>query len=127
MEFTVLDKSKYLKGLLIVSKKDQTLTQQERELISEAGNRFGFAKEFYEEALNNLLRNQHIKDEPIIFSDQSIARLFIQDGLKLSFIDAENPVEELDWLKGIALANELGEEWFYNSLKTFKDSLESIN
>lgn len=127
MELTVLDKSKYLKGLLIVSKKDENLTPQERELISEAGSKFGFAKEFYEEALNNLLRNQHIKDESIVFSNPDIAMMFIYDGLKLSFIDTENPIEELDWLKKIAMANNLGEEWFNQSLQVYKDTLLKIN
>lgn len=127
MEFTVLDKSKYLKGLLIVSRKDESLTSQERELISEAGNRFGFAKEFYEEALNNILRNEHVKDEPLIFSNQAIAKMFILDGFKLAYIDTDNPVEELDWLKNTAKANNLGEEWFNNSLMLYKDSLKHIN
>lgn len=127
MEFTVLDKSKYLKGLLILSKRDENLTPQERELISDAGNRFGFAKEFYEEAMNNILRNPHIKDEPVIFSDPNIAMLFVQDGLKLSFSDTDNPSEELTWLKKTALANQLDESWFEQSLQIYKNSLLKIN
>ena len=52
--FTLIDKSNYLKGLLILAKKDNQLRDSEKNIIRSVAQRLGFSKDFYEETLQNL-------------------------------------------------------------------------
>lgn len=55
MEISILDKSNYLKGLLIVAKKDKQLAEQEKKIIRHCAEKLGFARDFYENTLKDLL------------------------------------------------------------------------
>ncbi|MBK7866459.1 MAG: hypothetical protein IPJ75_05425 [Ignavibacteriales bacterium] len=48
---TTIDKSNYLKGLLIVARLDERLIDRERDQIRNVATRLGFSKDFYEETL----------------------------------------------------------------------------
>ena len=121
MEFSVLDKSNYLKGLLVIAKKDNKLTEPEKKIIRNIALRLGFATDFYEDTLRSLLANKYILDDPFKFSHKKIAESFICDGLKLAFSDGILPDKEIKWLKQIAEENGLTIEWFDNKLKIYKD------
>ena len=60
MNIPVIDKSNYLKGLLITARKDKILAESEKKIIRKIGERLGFSSDFYEETLNNLLRNKYL-------------------------------------------------------------------
>lgn len=117
--FTVLDRSTYLKGLLVLAKKDEKLVESEKEIIRDIASRFGFSKDFYEETMRTLMANKYIGDEPVVFSDSAIARMFLQDGLKLAFADDDFDVKELEWLKKTADANKLESSLFDMFLEEF--------
>ena len=51
MEIPQIDRSNYLKGLLITAKKNQQLTEKEKEIIRKFSNRLGFSQDFFEEVL----------------------------------------------------------------------------
>ena len=121
MEFSVLDKSNYLKGLLVIAKKDNKLTEPEKKIIRDIAIKLGFASDFYEETLKNLLANKYIPEEPFSFSQSKIAESFICDGLKLAFSDGIVPDIEIKWLKQVAGKNNLNDEWFDEKLKTYSD------
>jgi hypothetical protein len=128
MEFSLIDKSNYLKGLLIVAKKDNQLTEPEKKIIRSIAFRLGFAKDFYEETLKGLLANKYIVDTPIKFSDKKIAESFLLDGLRLAYSDGMVPEKEIDWLKLTASINEIKDEWFEDKLKKIKGmSNHSLN
>lgn len=116
MEISALDKSNYLKGLLITARKDKQLSQSEKEIIRSIATKLGFASDFYEDVLRNLMANKYISEEPIIFSDIKVAESFIADALKLVYTDEAYSSEEILWLKKTASENHLDENWF-NSLK----------
>lgn len=118
---TVIDKSNYLRGLLILAKKDNRLIENEKNIIRDAAKRMGFSKDFYEETLRNLMNNDYILEKPIIFSNQEIAKLFISEGLELAFSDNELCKSELGWLKEIAKANEIPEDWLDDILKKIEE------
>ncbi len=122
MEFTLLDKSNYLKGLLVVAKKDNQLTEPEKKIIRSIAVKLGFAKEFYEETLKGLMINKYIAEDPIKFSDAKIAESFISDGLMLAFSDYTNHEKELTWLKTTAVLNGINEEKFKEKINKFKES-----
>lgn len=112
MEFSVQDKSNYLKGLLVIAKKDKELTEEEIGIIKEFARNLGFSQDFYKEALRGLLINQYISEDPIIFSDKKIAESFITDGLTLANCDHTMVESEKEYLKLVAIENNLDIGWF---------------
>lgn len=71
---SILDKSNYLRGLLILIKKDKNVWDHEMELFFEEGNSLGFEKDFCKDSLNNLLININIDPKPPVFFDKKIAK-----------------------------------------------------
>lgn len=127
MELTLIDKSNYLKGLLIVAKKDNQLTEPEKKIIRNIALKLGFATDFYEDTLRDLLGNKYILDNPIKFSSRKIAESFVSDGLRLAFADEMVSDKELDWLKATAFENEIEIEWINNKIKNYRDSKDHLN
>ncbi|QQS36705.1 MAG: hypothetical protein IPM56_01740 [Ignavibacteriales bacterium] len=122
MDIPVFDRSNYLKGLLITARKDNQLTEEEKNIIKGISDRLGFAKDFYDEVIQNLLANKYIKEDPIKFSDPKIAESFLIDALKLSFSDTSAPTPELDWLRGVAKVNNIKPDWFEEQSHKVKNS-----
>ena len=71
MDFPLIDRSNYLKGLLITARKDKQLTETETIMIKKLASRLGFSSDFFEETISNLLENKYITEEPIKFSSQA--------------------------------------------------------
>jgi len=61
--------------------------------------------------------NKYIVDVPPHFSTPDIARYFIRDGLKLSFVDGQIHEKELVWLKAVAQTNGLEDAWYDDAVK----------
>ncbi len=127
MEIPVIDKSNYLKGLLIIARKDNELFEAEKKIIKSIAERLGFASDFYEETIRGLLANKYISEEPIKFSNIKIAKSFISDGLKLAFSDDTDHADELNWLKATVLLNDIEPGWFEDMIKVYSDSSKSGN
>lgn len=111
MEIPQLDRSSYLKGLLITARKDNQLSETEISIIKKIATRLGFSSDFFEETISNLLHNKYITEEPIKFSRQDIAKSFIEDGLKLALSDDNITEDESNWLKATAKENGIDEVW----------------
>jgi len=122
MEIPVIDRSNYLKGLLITARKDNQLLESEKKIIRSIAERLGFATDFYEDTLKTLLANKYIQEDPIKFSNKRIAESFVTDGLKLAFSDNSETNIEIDWLKKTAGTNDLNEEWFNKKLNECRNS-----
>ncbi len=120
MNLTQIDKSNYLKGLLIIARKDNQLAESEKHILKNISDKLGFAKDFYDETIKNLLYNKHISDGPIKFSNKRIAESFISDGLMLAFSDKKIHDPEIDWLKATAKENTIDESWFNSQLEKFR-------
>lgn len=122
MHVPVKDRSNYLKGLLIVAKKDNELAEPEKKIIREVAKRLGFSSTFYEYTIQNLLLNEYINEDPIIFSDKMIAKSFIIDGLRLAKCDDKLDDSEIDWLRQTCILNGIDEKWFDQKLKEVQNS-----
>jgi hypothetical protein len=122
MKIPQIDRSNYLKGLLITAKIDKQLTDPEKKIIKQFSDRLGFSSDFCEEIVNNLLANEYIKEEPIIFSNTKIAMSFIEDGLNLALADDKLDAMELKWLTATAKANLIDEHWVKQKLNELKSS-----
>jgi hypothetical protein len=120
LEFPPIDRSGYLKGLLITARKDNQLTETEIALIKKLATRLGFSSDFFEETISHLLENKYITEEPIKFSDEDIAKSFIEDGLKLALSDDSISDNEINWLKSTAKENNIEEEWVEKKLNELR-------
>jgi len=117
MKLEFLDRSNYLKGLLVLIGKDNLVSEEERELVMKAGNKLGFEKQLCINAINEILENEYISTEPPKFIDQSVAKSFIVDGVKLAFVDHDYCDNEIEYLKSTAKINKINGTWFDDLLK----------
>ncbi len=122
MNIPVLDRSNYLKGLLITAKLDKSLTDKEKEIIKGISDKLGFATDFYNETIRSLLSNQYISEEELIFSDSKIARSFLTDAIKLAYSNGEVTNSEMNWLDSTAKANMIEKDFVQKKIKTYKES-----
>jgi DnaJ-domain-containing protein 1 len=124
MFIPTLDRSNYLKGLVILARQDKRLVDNERDVIRDVAQRFGFSRDFYEDVLRNLMANKYIKDDPFRFSSREIAESFLTDGFKLALSDNSFDNTELVWLKSVAAMNEIPEDKFRELLNDYLQILE---
>ncbi len=116
---TTLDKSNYLKGMLIVARLDYKLIEREKEIIRDVATRLGFSRDFYEDVLKNLMINENISDSPLMFSSPAITRIFLGEALKLACIDSELAPAEIDWLRKTAALNHIDQDEFEKYIDDF--------
>ncbi len=112
MKFSFLDRSTYLKGLLILSRKDNNLAPQEKEVIREIGKRLNFESRFIEGAISELMENEYLIDEPVIFSGRDIALQFLKDGIRLAVSDKILHRKEISYLRSVARVNSISDDEF---------------
>lgn len=117
MEIPQLDRSSYLKGLLITARKDNQLTESEISIIKKFATQLGFSSDFFEETISHLLENKYITEEPVKFSEKNIAKSFIEDGLKLALSDNLIGKDELSWLNETAKTNGIDDQWVNKKMK----------
>jgi hypothetical protein len=107
-----MDGSNYFRGLLLLIRKDRNASHPEIELMKRIGKALGFETEFCNNAIDEILENKFIVDEPPQFSTKELARKFITDGLTLAASDKEIHPSEEQWLKSTVEKNGLQVEWF---------------
>jgi len=117
MNIPLLDRSNYLKGLFITAKLDRQLSEKEKEILKKISDKLGFANDFYEETIRGLLSNKYLPEDPIIFTDQTVAKSFIRDAIRLVYSDGRDTKNEIEWLKKTAKANSIDEEFLLNEIK----------
>ncbi len=116
MQIKVLDGSNYFRGLLLLIRKDHMITEPEIELMQRVGKALGFEKEFCNNAIREILENEHISDTPPEFSSTELAKKFIRDGLAFAFSDGPMHQLEEEWLRSTALKNQVDLLWFRNEI-----------
>ena len=128
MEILTQDRSSYLKGLLIIAKKDNVLIEAEENIIRQLAKRLGFSESFYEETLQSLLSNDYLSEDPIKFLDEKLSQSFIIDGLMLAYSDNVLDEREIDWLRQTAELNNINLQWFEDKDKEVqRNSFAGVN
>lgn len=110
MNIPLIDRSNYLKGLLITARLDKELSSKEKEMLKTISEKLGFASDFFNETIKNLLTNKYIDTNPIIFSHKDIATSFLKDAISLACANQLITKEEIDWLKSVAFVNGINSE-----------------
>jgi hypothetical protein len=111
MKIPLIDRGSYYRGLLVLIRRDRVVDSQERELMLQVGQKLDFDKRFCEAAMDDVLKNPHIKDKPMKFSDKKTAEFFLRDAILLAVVDDELHPKELSWLKEVAKENGIEDEW----------------
>ena len=112
MRISLIDRSLYLKGLMLLIRKEGEIRDEEKKMMLGVEETLGFDKRFCEDTIKEILRNKYVVDEPPCFSSPDIARCFVRDGLRLSLASGEMPESELRWLRAVAQANSV-DNWFH--------------
>jgi len=79
MILNLMDRSLYFKGLLILSKIDKLVSYEEKEILKIVGESLGFNNEFCDTTINDVINNKYIRTEPLKFSNQQFAHMFLRD------------------------------------------------
>lgn len=121
MLITLLDRSMYLKGLLLLIRKDRDIHEKERHILMRIAEVLGFEKRFCENAIAEILGNKCIVDEPPRFANSDIAKCFIKDGLRLALVDGKFHPKEVAWLRSVAQQHGIEDSWCELALKDVLD------
>jgi hypothetical protein len=105
MTLSLREKSNYYKGLLILSRRDRIISEEEKELLLQIGELLGFDRRFCETTINELLGNAHISRKPILISDPGLRESFFRDAIRVAYSDGTAAPVELRWLRNTAHAN----------------------
>jgi hypothetical protein len=111
MKVSQIDRSNYYRSMLVLIGRDRIIADEERKMMTQLGKLLDFDLRFCEAAIADLLNNEHITDDPILFEDPRTAECFLKDGLRMALADKEIHSREMDWLKTIARTNKIAEEW----------------
>jgi hypothetical protein len=111
MDLSLLNKSNYYKGLLVLLRRDRIIDARERDLLLQMGEILDFDRRFCEATIDSLLSNTHITRKPVIFSDERIKECFFRDALRLALVDGYLHPMELCWLRTVAHANNQSDQW----------------
>jgi hypothetical protein len=112
VNISVIDRSNYFKGLLLLIRKDRRITELEIQFMKRIGKALGFERQFCANAIHDILENNFIEDAPLEFSTKELAIKFIKDGFTLAFSDNEFHPFEKEWLRSIAKKNGIDLAWF---------------
>lgn len=123
MNLTLLDRSNYYKGLLVLLRRDRSVDSRESHLMLQIGAILDFDRRFCESTINDLLSNRHITREPLIFSDERIRECFFRDALRLALVDGHLHLRELSWLRTVAHANNQSNQWLDALIRESKEFL----
>lgn len=126
MKISKIDASNYLKGLMLLIRKDHKITETENILLKRIGKSLGFEAEFCETTINEILDNKFVEDTPPVFAEKELAVKFIKDGLAVIFSDnILHPAEE-NWLIATAEKNDIDLNRFYEFKKYYLNEEEKL-
>jgi len=114
-----LDRSYYFKGMLLLVRKDDKISLEEKELLIRIGKLLRFNQRFCEQTINDLLKNEHITEFPLQFSNKEWAEIFLKDAILIALSDRELHIKEYNWLKQIAQTNNISENWLLDQVSNF--------
>jgi len=114
-----LDRSNYVKGLLLLMGKDKKISDDERDILHNVAETLSFDKKFIDGVINELFENKFLGDEPPLFSQKQYAEAFLRDAIQLALIDNDLSNAEFDWLQSIAVSNDLSDAWLNNEIEYY--------
>ena len=111
MKISLLDRSLYYKGLILLIRQDRKIHDEEKKMMLSIGKQLGFDPKFCAKTIDEIMDNPYIFDSPPLFSDTRIALCFVRDGFGVSAADGQIHEAEIAWLKSVAERNGLDDSW----------------
>jgi hypothetical protein len=127
MNLSLLNKSNYYKGLLVLLRRDRFVDAREKDLLLQMGEILDFDRRFCETTIADLLSNSHITREPVLFSDEQLMECFFRDALRLAFIDGYLHPMELCWLRTVAHANNQSDQWLAAIIRESEENIGALD
>jgi hypothetical protein len=125
MSISFADKGNYYRGLLVLARRDREIDPRERELLIQLGIMLDFDRRFCEAAIDDALKNRYLTDEPIKFEEREAAERFLIDGIRLALVDEKIAPREYAWLRAVAGANGIPEQWLGTEIRHCQETNES--
>jgi hypothetical protein len=122
-----VDKSKYYRGLLVLTRTDRNIDPRERELMLRFGTLLDFDKRFCEASIDDVLENKHLNNDPVIFDDRVTAECFLRDAIRLALVDDSMNPDELAWIQSVAGANHVPTLWLDEEIRSYLDRKPSLD
>lgn len=126
MTLEMSDKSSYLKGMLVLFCKDGNINNTDEKTIRGIAEELGFNHYFVDSSINEIKHNKYFMEEPPVFSNSEIAKVFIRDAIRFAFIDYKYHMYEIHWLSMITSKNNLPGKWFLSEIKYFLNKNRSF-
>jgi hypothetical protein len=125
MKLSLLNRSNYYKGLLVLLRRDRFVDARERDLLLKMGEILDFDRRFCDATIDELLSNTHITREPVLFSDKRIMESFFRDAARLALADGYLHPNELRWLRTAAHANSQSDQWLDEIIRETEEKMGS--
>lgn len=116
------ERGNYYRGLLVLIRKDQVVSREEKEMMIRIGEKLDFDRRFCEATIDDLMKNPHIKRTVIRFGDVKTAESFLRDAVSIALVDGTIHPKERAWLKAVAAANGLKDEWLAALISSCEES-----
>jgi hypothetical protein len=127
MKLSLLNRSNYYKGLLVLLRRDRFVDARERDLLLKMGEILDFDRRFCDATIDELLSNPHITREPVLFSDKRIMECFFRDAVRLALVDGYLHPQELRWLRAVAHANSQSDQWLDAIIRESEEKIASLD
>jgi hypothetical protein len=113
------DRINYFKGILHLNLGKENPQDLESQDIRNWVEILQFDPKFYEFAQKNIVYNQVVFEDPPLFSCKEVARIFMQDCIRIAGRRKQFEPEEFDWIYQVLKKNHIDEQWFLKELFYF--------
>lgn len=111
MELVDHDKGNYLRGLLLLIRKGNGITDNEKLKIHQISKSLDFNFTFIDNTIDEFFINEYLSEEAPVFSSLGVAELFLADALKIVVSDGLIELKKMRWISLVAQKNNLSREW----------------
>ncbi|MCF6268328.1 MAG: hypothetical protein L3J41_01295 [Melioribacteraceae bacterium] len=128
LDVSLRDKAEYLRGLMIVLKIGNKLSNRERSYLLREAIILGYDETYCRKAMDELLINDYIRMNPAEFENEETCKLFIFHGIELASLNEDFLLSKNEWLLNVCLTNQIKYEWFvYCNNIFYSDNIPKSN
>ena len=127
MTGTENDEKKYFKSLLLLIGKNKIISDDEKALLLDTCDILGFNRDLCKDKIEHVYDDNYIIDEAPRFSNPTIAKILLKDGIRIALADKSPHIYEIYWLRSIAKKNHIPDDWLAGEIYLFLNSYDSGN
>ena len=116
MVMSPLDRLNYFKGILLLAREQRRDNKLEQDDIRKIATILRFDSLFYDFTLNGVINSLQLMGEPLLFSSEQMAEIFVKDSLKIAADKGFLIPKVVHWLLQVVIHNKLNSEWFFEEI-----------